>query len=122
LLNRPDAIVHICSAQLDSRIQQLVQEFPDRVHLTSLPYEEFDTQKQRFQMICFGNSGSENMIMSHFQKGWRASGSRCLWIIEDTDYATMLKTLIEFLGKKDFVNELSFDIRPAGHWIGQAEK
>ena len=122
LLNRPDITVHICLSQLDSRIQQLVQEFPERVHLSSLPYEQVDTGKQRFQLISLGNCETDHMLLSHFQKAWRASGSRCIWIVEDANYPNVQKTLVEFLTRKDFVNELSFSLRAADQWISQVEK
>ena len=122
LLNRPDITVHICLSQLDSRIQQLVQEFPERVHLSSLPYEQVDTGKQRFQLISLGNCETDHMLLSHFQKAWRASGSRCIWIVEDANYPNVQKALGEILTRKDFVNELSFDLRAADQWISQVEK
>ncbi len=122
LLTRSDSIVQICSAGTESILQLLMQEFPGRIRLTSLPYEQLETEKQRFQMICFGNCLADHILLSQFLKGWRASGSRCIWIVEDTHYPVVMKTLLQFLQMKDFVNEFSFDLRSGDHWLGQVEK
>jgi hypothetical protein len=122
LITRSDSIIQLCSYKMDSRINQLTQEFPGRIRISSLSYDQLDTANQKFQMIFFGKCGSGHILLSYFQKAWKASGSRCIWIVEETNCPTVLKTLLDFLIHKDFVNEFSFPLRPADHWIGQAEK